>query len=94
MNCDTLGLSSVLLAKPKKNLFSDYTYVDMCFLSDNIYDYYNVSQGKVTVPNMDDGEEFQLADVSGRQTYTKRPPPPSKNTLHFTLHPTYTLADI
>ncbi|XP_059220753.1 myosin heavy chain, muscle isoform X1 [Stomoxys calcitrans] len=35
---------------------------DMCFLSDNIYDYYNVSQGKVTVPNMDDGEEFQLAD--------------------------------
>ena len=36
----------------------------MCLLSDNIYDYYNVSQGKVTVPNMDDGEEFQLADVS------------------------------
>ncbi|XP_039950824.1 myosin heavy chain, muscle isoform X6 [Bactrocera tryoni] len=35
---------------------------DVCFLSDNIYDYYNVSQGKVTVPNMDDGEEFQLAD--------------------------------
>ncbi|XP_017461556.1 PREDICTED: myosin heavy chain, muscle isoform X11 [Rhagoletis zephyria] len=35
---------------------------DMCLLSDNIYDYYNVSQGKVTVPNMDDGEEFQLAD--------------------------------
>ncbi|KAM7353234.1 myosin heavy chain isoform 20-T20 [Cochliomyia hominivorax] len=35
---------------------------DMCFLSDNIYDYVNVSQGKVTVPNMDDGEEFQLAD--------------------------------
>ncbi|XP_004524739.1 myosin heavy chain, muscle isoform X31 [Ceratitis capitata] len=35
---------------------------DTCFLSDNIYDYYNVSQGKVTVPNMDDGEEFQLAD--------------------------------
>ncbi|XP_037708007.1 myosin heavy chain, muscle isoform X4 [Drosophila subpulchrella] len=35
---------------------------DMCFLSDNIYDYFNVSQGKVTVPNMDDGEEFQLAD--------------------------------
>ncbi|XP_069962507.1 myosin heavy chain, muscle isoform X18 [Bactrocera oleae] len=35
---------------------------DVCFLSDNIYDYFNVSQGKVTVPNMDDGEEFQLAD--------------------------------
>ncbi|XP_015035938.2 myosin heavy chain, muscle isoform X10 [Drosophila pseudoobscura] len=35
---------------------------DMCFLSDNIYDYFNVSQGKVTVPSIDDGEEFQLAD--------------------------------
>lgn len=36
----------------------------MCSLTDNIYDYYNVSQGKVTIPNMDDGEEFALTDVS------------------------------
>lgn len=36
----------------------------MCSLSDNIYDYFNVSQGKVTIPNMDDGEEFSLTDVS------------------------------
>ncbi|XP_034474524.1 myosin heavy chain, muscle isoform X26 [Drosophila innubila] len=35
---------------------------DYCLLSDNIYDYYNVSQGKVTVPSIDDGEEFALAD--------------------------------
>ncbi|KAL7741075.1 hypothetical protein ACLKA6_018112 [Drosophila palustris] len=35
---------------------------DYCFLSDNIYDYFNVSQGKVTVASIDDGEEFQLAD--------------------------------
>ncbi|XP_060665681.1 myosin heavy chain, muscle isoform X23 [Drosophila nasuta] len=35
---------------------------EMCFLSDNIYDYFNVSQGKVTVPSIDDSEEFQLAD--------------------------------
>ncbi|XP_075220629.1 myosin heavy chain isoform X32 [Lycorma delicatula] len=34
----------------------------VCLLSDNIYDYYNVSQGKVTIPNMDDGEEFALTD--------------------------------
>ncbi|XP_015512945.1 myosin heavy chain, muscle isoform X21 [Neodiprion pinetum] len=34
----------------------------MCFLSDNIYDYYNVSQGKVSIPGMDDGEECQLTD--------------------------------
>lgn len=36
----------------------------MCNLSDNIYDYYNVSQGKITIPSMDDGEEFSLTDVS------------------------------
>ncbi|XP_026481144.1 myosin heavy chain, muscle-like isoform X18 [Ctenocephalides felis] len=33
-----------------------------CLLSDNIYDYYNVSQGKITIPNMDDGEECLLTD--------------------------------
>jgi len=33
-------------------------------LSNNIYDYNNVSQGKITIPGMDDGEEFQLTDVS------------------------------
>ena len=35
---------------------------EMCLLSDNIYDYYNVSQGKVTVASIDDSEEFVLAD--------------------------------
>ncbi|XP_050533202.1 myosin heavy chain, muscle isoform X33 [Daktulosphaira vitifoliae] len=35
---------------------------DMCMLTDNIYDYYTVSQGKITIPGMDDGEEFQLTD--------------------------------
>jgi hypothetical protein len=41
---------------------------DKCFLTDNIYDYYNVSQGKITIPNVDDGEEFQLTDVSKTET--------------------------
>ncbi|KAL6426876.1 hypothetical protein ACFW04_009267 [Cataglyphis niger] len=35
---------------------------EMCYLSDNIYDYYNVSQGKITIPNVDDGEECLLTD--------------------------------
>ncbi|XP_058840715.1 myosin heavy chain, muscle-like isoform X3 [Topomyia yanbarensis] len=34
----------------------------MCFLSNDIYDYYNVAQGKVTIPNVDDGEECLLMD--------------------------------
>lgn len=37
-----------------------------CLLSDDIYDYYNVSQGKITIPSMDDGEESTLTDVSER----------------------------
>ena len=36
----------------------------MCFLSNNIYDYVNVSQGKITVASIDDGEECALMDVS------------------------------
>ncbi|KAE9530670.1 hypothetical protein AGLY_011132 [Aphis glycines] len=36
---------------------------DMCMLSQDIHDYYYVSQGKTTIPGMDDGEEFQLTDV-------------------------------
>ena len=36
----------------------------MCSLSDNIYDYPTVSQGKLTIPNVDDGEELELTDVS------------------------------
>ncbi|KAF4519750.1 hypothetical protein B566_EDAN010343 [Ephemera danica] len=33
-----------------------------CLLSNDIYEYYNVSQGKITIPNVDDGEECQLTD--------------------------------
>lgn len=33
-------------------------------LSNDIYDYYIVSQGKTTIPNVDDAEECTLTDVS------------------------------
>jgi len=35
-----------------------------CFLSDNIYDYHFVSQGKVTVPSIDDGEDMEFCDTA------------------------------
>lgn len=38
--------------------------VEKCLLSDNIYDYVNVSQGKITIANVDDGEECTWTDVS------------------------------
>lgn len=36
----------------------------MCMLSNDINDYNVVAQGKTTIPNVDDGEEFGLTDVS------------------------------
>jgi hypothetical protein len=41
------------------------TPTEICSLSNNINDYYYVSQGKTTIPNLDDGEEGMLTDVSG-----------------------------
>lgn len=41
-------------------------YTDSCLLSNDIHDYFYVSQGKTTIPNVDDGEEFQLTDVSSQ----------------------------
>uniref|UniRef100_A0AAG5DQN3 Myosin heavy chain n=1 Tax=Anopheles atroparvus TaxID=41427 RepID=A0AAG5DQN3_ANOAO len=35
---------------------------EKCFLSNDIYDYNIVSQGKTTIPNVDDGEEMTLTD--------------------------------
>ncbi|XP_072746179.1 myosin heavy chain, muscle isoform X12 [Anoplolepis gracilipes] len=35
---------------------------EICLLSNDINDYYFVSQGKTTIPNVDDGEECQLTD--------------------------------
>lgn len=38
--------------------------LEMCLLSNNILDYKVVSQGKTTIPNVDDGEELEMTDVS------------------------------
>ncbi|XP_055547300.1 myosin heavy chain, muscle isoform X15 [Wyeomyia smithii] len=35
---------------------------EMCNLSDNVYDYHIISQGKTTIPNVDDGEECLATD--------------------------------
>jgi len=36
----------------------------ICLLSDNIYDYHHVSQGKVTVASIDDGEDMEFCDTA------------------------------
>ena len=35
---------------------------EKCLLSDNILDYWYVSQGKLTVPSIDDKEDMMFAD--------------------------------
>jgi len=46
------------------NLMSDEVkdLKEKCFLSDNILDYWYVSQGKITVPSIDDREDMQFAN--------------------------------
>ncbi|EFN74640.1 Myosin heavy chain, muscle [Camponotus floridanus] len=36
---------------------------EMCLLTNNIHDYHFVSQGKTTIPGLDDGEELLVTDV-------------------------------
>ncbi|XP_047492663.1 myosin heavy chain, muscle-like isoform X3 [Penaeus chinensis] len=47
-------------------IMSDYVkhLKTMCFLSNDIHDYYFVSQGKVTVASIDDNEEMQFTDTA------------------------------
>jgi myosin heavy chain 6/7 len=37
---------------------------DMCLLGDDIYAYHYVSQGKITIPGIDDAEEFEATHVA------------------------------
>lgn len=52
----------------KKSLLTLPSYIfylntDACLLSNNIYDYHIVSQGKISVASIDDADEFTLTDV-------------------------------
>lgn len=53
---------------------------EICFLSDDIYHYVNVSQGKITIPGIDDAEESLLTDVSNPTPINYKPIPTRKNT--------------
>lgn len=44
-------------------LITPPTPTEYCMLSNNIYDYRIVSQGKTTIPSVDDAEEYQIVDV-------------------------------
>lgn len=42
----------------------------MCMLSNNIHDYHIVSQGKTTIPSVDDGEEMLGTEVRIGRNWT------------------------
>lgn len=46
------------------NFASHFFLSEMCLLSDDIYDYHFVSQGKVEIPGVDDASEMKDTDVS------------------------------
>lgn len=67
---DLFYLFFIIFNAQKIFLFS-IVHVENCCLSNDIYDYVNVSQGKTTIPNVNDAEEFSLTDVSNDATNPK-----------------------
>lgn len=53
--------------KPRRSqprTFDLYFSTEITLLSNNVNDYHFVSQGKTSIPGVDDGEEFHITDVS------------------------------
>lgn len=48
------------------SMFCNYLYfcIEMCMLSNRIEEYYFISQGKTRIPGVNDGDEFEVTDVS------------------------------
>jgi hypothetical protein len=61
-------------------MYTTRTSTADCRLVDDIYQYNYVSQGKITIPSMDDSEEMGLTDVRAWPTTTRR-----GQLIHFTF---------
>lgn len=75
MNCPNIYLNfffmiQKLFCSPKNCQPLEYS-----LLSNNVHDYRIVSQGKTTIPNVDDGEEFEMTDVRHRPMFCFPIPP-------------------
>lgn len=49
--------------------------IGKCLLSNDIYDYHIVSQGKTTIPSVNDSEEMEITDVRIHYTLSHAIPP-------------------
>lgn len=43
-------------------------HLELCYLGTHISSYPTISQGKTRIPGVNDGEEFELVDVSHKPT--------------------------
>jgi hypothetical protein len=50
--------------KSGENNFARYFDLDLTLLSSRMSDYPTITQGKTRIPGINDGEEFELTDVS------------------------------
>lgn len=57
-------LSFTLLSNGKINQKLQTKFVEICLFTRDVGEYYYVAQGKLSIPNVDDGEECLLTDVS------------------------------
>lgn len=50
-----------------RNELFTYIYLEITLLSSRMCDYPTITQGKTRIPGINDGEEFEITDVSYRQ---------------------------
>lgn len=59
--------------RPDLNNMRTYNFVvDYCILTSRISDYPLISQGKTRIPGVNDGEDFELTDVSAKNEIKKK----------------------
>lgn len=56
-------ISIILIHNTYTHALTTLATVEICLLSDNIMDYHIVSQGKTTIPSVDDAEEMNVTQV-------------------------------
>jgi len=45
-------------------IINNYKFIEMAMLSSRMSDYPSITQGKTRIPGVNDGEEFEITNVS------------------------------
>jgi len=59
-------LKNLMLAKLGLSfqIINNYKFIEMAMLSSRMSDYPSITQGKTRIPGVNDGEEFEITNVS------------------------------